>query len=61
MTSIHGITSEIFSFFQFSALKNVNALTLFFSAIMIAALGAVMDVAVSIVSAAREIKLQILI
>jgi len=29
-----------------------------FSAIMIAALGAVMDVAVSIVSAAREIKLQ---
>jgi len=58
MTSIHGITSEIFSFFQFSALKNVNALTLFFSAIMIAALGAVMDVAVSIVSAAREIKLQ---
>jgi len=25
MTSIHGITSEIFSFFQFSALKNVNA------------------------------------
>jgi len=29
MTSIHGITSEIFSFFQFSALKNVNALTLF--------------------------------
>jgi uncharacterized membrane protein len=58
MTSIHGITSEIFSFFQFSALKNVDALTLFFSAIMIAALGAVMDVAVSIVSAAREIKLQ---
>lgn len=58
MTSIHGITSEIFSFFQFSSLKNVDALALFFSAIMIAALGAVMDVAVSIVSAAREIKLQ---
>lgn len=58
ITSIHGITSEIFSFFQFSSLKNVDALALFFSAIMIAALGAVMDVAASIVSAAREIKLQ---
>ncbi|WP_018963485.1 YibE/F family protein [Coprothermobacter platensis] len=59
VTSVHGVTSEIFSFFQFSTtLKNLNPLSLFFGAIMIAALGATMDVAVSLVSSAREIRLQ---
>lgn len=55
VASVTGITSEVFSFFQFSALK-VDPLKLFWGAIMIAALGATMDVAVSIASAAHEIK-----
>jgi uncharacterized membrane protein len=59
VTSVHGVTSEIFSFFQFSTtLKNLNPLALFYGAIMIASLGATMDVAVSLVSSAHELRFQ---